>query len=82
MKTIMVKVTQKHIRNGSMREGSSCPIALGLHDCGFKDVAVGYFTWQIPGGRIFKLSQSATKFIARFDNGKPVHPATFRLQAP
>lgn len=80
MKTITVKVTQKHIDEGKI-DFLQCPLALAIQDAGFKSAAVRFTVWEKVYGatRTLPLTRGAIRFRQRFDDGKPVKPATFRL---
>ena len=83
MKQVTVRVTRKHIKEGKRGDALSCPIALALQDAGVSDPLVG--SDQFDGYRSKRfvsgcLTRRAQTFIERFDDKKPVKPATFRLK--
>ena len=79
---LTVRVGQEHINWGAPRSGTRCPIALAIVDQGVKRTKV-VFVWQriiFANGRFYVASRNATRFIRRFDDGKPVLPTTFRFK--
>jgi hypothetical protein len=75
-------VTAEDIRDGKRESCSSCPMALALNRAGFETAYVNlWFVRESANGLpLFSLSESAMQFIADFDAGKPVQPATFVLR--
>lgn len=83
MRTITVKVTQEHIDKGSRWVVGRCALARAIRGAGYPKAIVVVLYWQAARGKPgCKLSLPAQRFRKDFDNGKPVRPATFRLQAP
>lgn len=93
---LTVEVTEEDIKNGDRWRAQSCPLALALYRqyprdnngarwlVGILDVLAWdreAFNRGQSSSRLV-LSKAATRFIKRFDNGKPVKPATFRLALP
>jgi hypothetical protein len=87
-----VYVSQQNIEEGQAGQCSGCPIALALKDQGFWDVSVGR---TVAFGRFdpkpdvleapvhfieYRLPRAAQRMIRRFDDDKPVKPATFILK--
>lgn len=77
MKQIKVRVTRKHIKGGVQKNCARCPIALALRDV-FPEGSVSVSKVDGTVGEThFSLSARAQKFIAAFDSGRKVKPATF-----
>jgi hypothetical protein len=75
-----ITVTQTHIKNAKRMNLGKCPIALALHNYGWKKPLVRYNTVsEGPCGLPHRLPPRASAFICRFDRGKPVKPFTFEL---
>jgi hypothetical protein len=83
MKTIMINVTEEHIKSGLRKSCKKCPLALALRDLGL-DATVVFSTVVIKRNRqrIASGSHVTTKamqeFILRFDNAVTVKPRRFR----
>lgn len=81
-----VTVTAEDIANGIRVSCSGCPIALALKRernglpamFAVTETYVRFGDWPKPE---LPLSAEAKKFIADFDAGRPVQPATFELLA-
>lgn len=75
-----VKVMRKHIQKGKKESPSSCPIALALREK-FKlpkDVVVVDNDYVNLNSVRYRLRRGS-RFINRFDSGKPVQPCTVEL---
>ena len=83
MKRILIKVTQKHINDGSYGD-NSCPIANAIADTiPFSNPSVfPYFSCFYIKEKLIKSANScrAQRFISKFDGGKPVKPFNFYLR--
>jgi hypothetical protein len=79
---VAVEVTTGGIKLGVPSEVSKCPIARALKYLKFRNVKVDFheigFTYK---GVDYHAAtpKSASKFIERFDGGKPVKPFTFNI---
>lgn len=85
-----VKVMRKHIQKGKKESTNSCPIALALREK-FKlpkdNVSVDEFGVTLyfdknnkyEGDSAYYEMRRGSRFINRFDNGKPVRPCTVEL---
>ena len=79
--SILVDVTQEDIENGVAEDCLSCPIAIALERATNKKWAVGSEE-VCPNdfiGPVYRLPQSARRFINRFDSGGVVKPFRFRF---
>ena len=83
---IRVKITKKHIKNGSVRESQACPVALALKDTGrFSFVSVGIPSVMVRTGDGIEsylrgtISEPCRKWIHDFDRNGKVKPATFYI---
>ena len=75
-----IEVTAKHIKEGKKKVGSSCPVALACRDVfQMSRIMVGYVTLDIDSEKV-NLSQKATDFISRFDEGEKVKPFSFYVK--
>lgn len=86
MKTF--SVTQEDIDHGARLDGGyNCPVALCIRRAGYSEVRVLPLTISLshPVGRLGVITRKlrtpirVTRFIRRFDSGKPVKPFNFRL---
>ena len=60
----------------------NCPVALALKCIFGQDAKIGVGTFEaVINGKQFILSRRIRKFIANFDQGKPVVPISFNLRA-
>lgn len=79
-----VTVTQEHIANGSKSDCGHCPVALALLEAtGADRVFVGYGAINTHNGdkvTCFMWPRSVTRFVDKFDEGRPVKPFTFKLR--
>lgn len=81
---ITIKVTQKHIDRGDAGNSIWCPVARALIGQIGGRVRVGSTTFRRDidlRAQRFPLPRSACRFIAQFDNHKPVKPFNFRIEA-
>ena len=78
---MLIEVRQSHIRCGEPRSYTRCPIALALSPyLGETPFVVDCDQVCLQGAkRKLHLPRSAQRFIALFDEGKPVKPFRFRL---
>lgn len=89
MKRFRVVVTKADIRQGQVRESSSCPLALAVQRT-FPQSIVGAKWWTYYGGnptfpylgRDLHMSEAAIRFVQDFDNGITVRPSVFYLEPP
>lgn len=79
---MIVKVTKEHIEKGNLLSRHSCPVALALQDCGFRDAMVWTHKITASGLRDTKSPKSVVRFVRAFDSKKPVKPFTFRISKP
>lgn len=82
---VVVEVTQEDIEKGDRQNESSCPVARAVRRTGFPDAQVGAISWKPTLTETYHanpLPKSVRRFIERFDHGKPVSPARFRLAVP
>lgn len=86
MKYLTVKVEQRHIDKGSspFPDFQFCPLEGAVRELDPAAVVGTLLVNIVVEGthQSIPLPRSAQKFIAAFDSGKPVHPATFRLEMP
>jgi hypothetical protein len=77
-----IHVRRRHIEKGKAGKSSKCPIALACREClgGRGGIAVLYFSLR-AGCDYYTLPRTATRFISRFDSGKPVKPFAFTIRA-
>ena len=68
-----VRITKRHIAEGTQNSARKCPIALALSDSGACHAAV-FITWAYVDGGSFTLAEQARQFTANFDAGRPVSP--------
>jgi hypothetical protein len=78
-KTLTVNVTREDIDRGAPGFNSLCPIALAVNRRGF-ECRVFYPGEADIGGREYRLSPAAVRFVADFDAGRPVKPIKFRAR--
>lgn len=77
-----IQVTQEHIRKGRPAIKRYCPVALALHDAGYLNARVGVFDVYITASRSLDIVGTPVyEWIRRFDEGKPVEPFEFDLDA-
>ncbi len=87
-----VKVTRNHIRAGTPGECCACPVALALDDA-FPDFHFDvymqtakvypqgeHWTHNSPTASL-NLPLAVSRFIRRFDSGRPCRPFTFTVEA-
>lgn len=81
--TIVVNVSESHIRRGVNHHSGNCPIALALRSMRYKAVEVwndGVFVHRGKTMFYADLPIRAQKFIKKFDDGdKSVKPFSFRI---
>lgn len=84
MKTIKVKVKQKHITKGRKRQPEACPIYHAMKDMGFKGHAVmgDVVEFDNDGSRLVAIPAKAEDFVDNFDYGRPVSPFEFNIRVP
>lgn len=81
MKYLTVRITPEHIKNGEPSSCSICPLALALEDAGvIAPIVTEANWWDTESAVIGQVSRRARQWIHRFDNGRPVKPAVFRLR--
>jgi hypothetical protein len=78
---MLLHVTEKHIKDGAPRDAFTCPIALGMKELGYHDACVGSTHYTVNGRnpRRTCMTKVMKEFIRKFDAGKKVKPATFRI---
>lgn len=86
MKTLTIKVTKKDIERGQIANPFVCPVALATKRAAKRPYGVSIIYSvavfrSIMGDELsrYSLSKPAMKFIAKFDKGGKVKPATFKL---
>lgn len=79
----LIKVTEENIDNGCPRVPSRCPVALAFKENGFLYAHVGNPSCKLttPDQKEFDriLPRSASRFIRRFDQVKPVKAFNFYI---
>ena len=86
-----IKVTEKHIKNGTRKSINSCPIALALKSQGYKWAFVDADcieagkekktkTETITEVEYYRSTAKVVNFIERFDAGKIVKPTEFTVR--
>lgn len=75
--SVVVQVTEEHIRDGVPQSVCNCPVALALKK-DYLDVRVGATTIRIDGQQ-YAMDEKLKKFIRMFDNGSHVVPFHHRL---
>jgi hypothetical protein len=95
MKTLRVTVTEKNIEEGERMTCCSCPIARAINSeslitypkrsAASVHLKDGWFTHQPVAGHRgqrygFELPENAQRFVADFQDGKPVAPIEFELK--
>jgi hypothetical protein len=75
----IIKVTDKHIKNGGCGR-DNCPVALAFHDAGYVPVQVYSFVFTIQGVDLYP-PRSVRRFVKRYDKlGRTsVKPFNFKL---
>lgn len=74
MKEIRFYVTKRDIREGSRMSAWYCPVARAIRrTTGIERVSVGVHVVSI-GQKTYALTENASKFVKRFDNGRRVKP--------
>ena len=87
-----IEVTAEDIAKGERLRACRCPVALALSRAGFEepevypsygpdDYSPGGAGEIIAGGDRFALPLTVDRFVAAFDEGKPVEPFAFDLDA-
>ena len=85
---LTVHVTQEDIELGLPIAPVACPLARAIRRAGYPRVYVPDSRTWVPEASLdgpsprATLSRAAGRFVRRFDTGKPVKPATFRLPLP
>lgn len=81
----MIRVTDKHIKEGKRGHCDACPVALAVLDCtGWdpKQILVGLnqitFFWHADDSFEVPLPAKVSHFIRRFDLGLKVTPFSFK----
>jgi len=71
-----VKITQKHIEEGSRGDPYKCPVALALQECGLFDMpcVIGRYAIERAWGKAWSglrryLPKTAFLWIVKFDEG-------------
>lgn len=94
MANIEVRVTAKHVKNGTRCNSGKCPVALALLDAGFQRVYVGsgnsisgYQEKLLSTGvnlsvTTLKSVSKVTEFIDKFDGKEQPKGFTFTVTAP
>jgi len=77
---MLIVVTEKHIREGTRRSPSRCPVALALLDAGFGLVWVGS-TYIMVDGRVALSPHYVSYFVELYDNNFDCAGFTFDLPA-
>ena len=76
---MIIKVIQRHIKNGVRLNPFSCPIALALREkLNSYHIKVDKDECVIDT-LVYKLPRFAQHFIKKFDDGKKVKPFNFKL---
>lgn len=85
MSKLVVQVTDKHIRNGTLQESTQCAVALALLDAGFSYVEVDDSRLELTRGEKYctvPAPPDVTNFIREYDAGRNVVPFHFDLELP
>lgn len=72
-----IQITQQDINNGMKDHISGCAIALGLKQEFAYEIGVS--GWICIGKDYYKATPEVRRWIANFDEGKPVKPITIEL---
>lgn len=78
-----IKITENHIKKGKPANTYCCPIALALKENGYEDPTVGASkAYAVKDGNMIslKLSDSAIRFIKKFDKNEKVEPFEFEFE--
>ena len=84
---MLISVTQDHIDGARrllqtthpMARNCVCPVALAVREATGEEWRIMTSLASLTAGRWTRLSRSARRWIARFDNWKAVEPFTFRF---
>jgi hypothetical protein len=79
-----ITVTQKHIDEGQRGSPTQDPIAFAMIDAGLEHPHAGvtYLSWvEDDRKRFAKAPQEVYDFMLDFDNGRPVLPFEFEVEA-
>ncbi len=85
MKTIKIIVTKTDIQKGKRDTSNLCPVAKAIRRCAGLygiDVYGDELGFGIALRRLVDLPKKVSKFVERFDFGKPVKPFSFTLKLP
>ncbi|MEK6881900.1 MAG: hypothetical protein AABY22_19940 [Nanoarchaeota archaeon] len=86
MKTIKIKVSTTHIKNGKINSTRKCPIALAIQETmniSYREASVydDYINLEIGGTMHFiNLPKRAIDFIDKFDDRRQVKPFCFQIK--
>jgi hypothetical protein len=80
--TMRIRVTARHIKEGTPGESDSCPIALAIQEqTGCRVVDVDSDSVTVDGVSL-RLGKGVGKFVNRFDGNKVVRPCVFEFGVP
>lgn len=84
MKYIILKITEKDIRNGERRMPGYCPIALALRERfdqpqSFPSTIKVHYPYILIGEKKYFHSEKSHEFMKAFDEGEQVSPTRLRL---
>ena len=81
MKTQVISVKKKHIKNGEPENCETCPVALALREAGVNSLLVGSERFfNNTYSTIASAPRSVQRFVASFDAGRKVKPFNFKLK--
>ena len=81
MKRVKVRVTWEDIARGERRECATCPVALAATRAFGEDVTVGNRMFRLRSIQYIDMPARVRAWIHEFDQGRPVRPIRFRVEA-
>lgn len=78
---MMIEVTENHIAFGEESSANLCPVALAIRERTRRKVRVNRHQISFGPREHVATPRSVAQFVTRFDNGDPVKPFRFRLEA-
>lgn len=83
MTTVIVRVTRKHQRNGTIAGNYDCPVALAMLDAGVILPNIGLETFSVAHhGQRFLTPAPVQKWIRSNISGGRPRPITFKVRIP
>jgi hypothetical protein len=81
--SVLIRVTEEHIKQGTPRYTGGCPVALACRDAGLDNAYVGWalITWGLHDepGRQTILPEEVHGKISLYDETGYMHPFDFTL---